>query len=72
MMNNLNWVMKEFDSMSVEELQIAYNTLKKELAYQYEIAENTIDYMKYIDKLEEINGLEILFETVSEQLGMLR
>jgi hypothetical protein len=62
--------MKEFDSMSVEELEIAYNTLKKELAYQYEIAENIIDYKKYIDKLEEINNIEIQFETVCQFLGL--
>jgi hypothetical protein len=62
--------MKEFDSMSVEELEIAYNTLKKELAYQYEIAENIIDYKKYIDKLEEINNIEIQFETVCHVLGL--
>lgn len=66
----MNWIMKEFDSMSVEELEVAYNTLKKELAYQYEIAENIIDYKKYIDKLEEINNIEIQFETVCQFLGL--
>lgn len=66
----MNWIMKEFDSMSVEELEIAYNTLKKELAYQYEIAENIIDYKKYIDKLEEINSIEIQYETVCQYLGL--
>lgn len=66
----MEWIMKEFDSMSVEELEVAYNTLKKELAYQYEIAENIIDYKKYIDKLEEINNIEIQFETVCQFLGL--
>lgn len=66
----MDWIMKEFDSMSVEELEVAYNTLKKELAYQYEIAENIIDYKKYIDKLEEINNIEIQFETVCQFLGL--
>lgn len=66
----MNWMMKEFDSMSVEELEIAYRTLKKELSYQYEIAENIIDYKKYIDKLEEINNIEVQFETVCQFLGL--
>ena len=66
----MNWIMKEFDSMSVEELEVAYDILKKELSYQYEIAENIIDYKKYIDKLEEINNIEIQFETVCQFLGL--
>ena len=67
----MNWIMKEFDSMSVEELEYTKNILEKELSYQYEIAENIIDYKKYIDKLEEINGIEIQYETVCQYLGKM-
>lgn len=67
----MNWIMKEFDSMSVEELEYAKNILEKELSYQYEIAENIIDYKKYIDKLEEINNIEIQYETVCQYLGKM-
>ena len=66
----MNWIMKEFDSMSVKELENVKNILEKELSYQYEIAENTIDYKKYIDKLEEINNIEIQYETVCQFLGL--
>ena len=66
----MEWIMREFDEMSLEELEYTKNILEKELSYQYEIAENIIDYKKYIDKLEEINNIEIQFETVCQFLGL--
>ena len=63
--------MREFDEMSLEELEYTKNILEKELSYQYEIAENIVDYKRYIDKLEEINNIEIQYETVCQFLGVL-
>ena len=63
--------MKEFNQMSVEELQYTKRILEKELCYQHEISEDIIDYKKYIDKLEEINNIEIQYELVFECLGEL-
>ena len=67
----MDWVMREFDKMSLEELEDTKNILEKELSYQYEIAENIIDYKRYTDKLEEINNIEIQYETVCQYLGLL-
>ena len=60
----MEWIMREFDEMSLEELEYTKTILEKELSYQYEIAENIVDYKRYIDKLEEINNIEIQYETV--------
>lgn len=67
----MEWIMREFDEMSLEELEYTKNILEKELSYQYEIAENIVDYKRYIDKLEEINNIEIQYETVCQFLGVL-
>lgn len=63
--------MKEFDGMSVKELEYAKRILERELSYQYEISENIIDYKEYVNKLEEINNIEIQYELVLEYLGEL-
>ena len=67
----MEWIMREFDEMSLEELEYTKTILEKELSYQYEIAENIVDYKRYIDKLEEINNIEIQYETVCQFLGVL-
>lgn len=67
----MEWIMREFDEMSLEELEYTKNILEKELSYQYEIAENIVDYKRYIDKLEEINNIEVQYETVCQFLGVL-
>jgi hypothetical protein len=63
--------MKEFDGMSVKELEYAKRILERELCYQYEISENIIDYKEYVNKLEEINNIELQYELVLECLGEL-
>ena len=63
--------MKEFNQMSVEELEYTKRILEKELCYQHEISEDIIDYKEYINKLEEINNIEIQYELVLECLGEL-
>ena len=63
--------MREFDEMSLDELEYTKTILEKELSYQYEIAENIVDYKRYIDKLEEINNIEVQYETVCQFLGVL-
>lgn len=67
----MNWIMKEFDSMSVEELEYTKKILERALCYENEIAENIVDYKEYINKLEEINNIEIQYETVCQCLGLL-
>lgn len=67
----MNWIMKEFDGMSVEELEYTKGILERALCYENEIAESIIDYKEYINKLEEINNIEIQYETVCQCLGLL-
>ena len=67
----MEWIIREFDEMSLEELEYTKNILEKELSYQYEMAENIVDYKRYIDKLEEINNIEVQYETVCQFLGVL-
>ena len=67
----MEWIMKEFDSMSVEELEIAKRQIERQLSYEIQIAENTTDDIQYWNLQKEINDLEILYELVLEQLGIL-
>lgn len=57
----MDWVMREFDKMSQEELEFA----KYCLAQQINHVSNTTENM------EEINDLEIQYELVLECLGEL-
>ena len=65
----MNWVMREFDKMSQEELEFAKSSLSKQLGYKNEIAEDTTDDDKYMRLQVEINDLEVQYETVCQFLG---
>lgn len=56
----MKWIMKEFDGMSVEELEFAKKCLEKEINHVQNTTEN----------MEEINDLEIQYETVCQFLGL--
>lgn len=65
----MNWVMREFDKMSQEELEFAKLSLSRQLGYEYQVAENTTDDDEYMRLQVEINDLEVQYETVCQFLG---
>ena len=65
----MNWVMREFDKMSREELEFAKLSLSRQLGYEYQVAENTTDDDEYMRLQVEINDLEVQYETVCQFLG---
>ena len=56
----MNWIQRDFNKMSVEELEFAKYCLERQINSISNTTEN----------MEEINDLEIQFETVCQFLGL--
>lgn len=57
----MEWIQKDFDSMSVEELEFTKRCLERQINYVMNTTENE----------RELNDLEIQYELVCECLGIL-
>ena len=56
----MEWIMKDFNKMSIEELEFAKKCLERQIGYVINTTEN----------MAELNDLEVQYEVVCECLGI--